>query len=417
MWTQIQNSYEIHGEGDQGMLIKGDAVALSDDLLTRYGQQVQCLYVDPPFYTGDSFSLRMRVGERGYLTDKQYITLPAYADQYTSREEYLAFMKKMITLAHGLLGDTGVFFLHIDHRMAAHLRLLCDEVFGEKHFLNEIVWVYQTGGRAKRHFSRKHDTILFYAKSRKYYFDITKAPLDRAQHRRNHMRRQIDAEGRAYRTITSNGKTYTYYDDEPTYPSDVWDDVSHLQQKDPQRTGYDTQKPMRLLSRMIACTTKEGDLVADLCCGSGTTLAAAAEMNRCYLGIDSSEGALSVTQKRLMGKPLSIQWPSRHIGAVLDGELSTSLASYQIKIKDFRMADPLPDNAVPPGLTATGLEAIDQWSAGLYKDGVYMVHAQSGRTKRYPALSEELHVPLFTGKPALSIVDVLGRRSLWVFEE
>ena len=124
------------------------------------------------------------------------------------------------------------------------------------------------------------------------------------------MKRQVDEHGRAYRTIRSGGKTYTYYDDDPVYPGDEWTDVSHLQQKDPQRTGYDTQKPLALLNRIILCCTKENDLVADLFCGSGTTAVAAAQAGRRYLMLDSDERAHAVTRKRLLGTALTISVPS-----------------------------------------------------------------------------------------------------------
>lgn len=102
---------------------------------------------------------------------------------------------------------------------------------------------------------------------------------------------------------------YTYYDDEPVFPDDVWTDVSHLQQKDPQRTGYDTQKPRALLDRIIRCCTRPGDLVADLCCGSGTALVSASENGCRYLGLDLSRHAISVSRKRLMDSALDIRCP------------------------------------------------------------------------------------------------------------
>lgn len=86
--------------------------------------------------------------------------------------------------------------------------------------------------------------------------------------------------GRSYRAIMSGGKEYRYYDDEPAYPGDVWDDISHLQQKDPQRTGYETQKPLKLLERIVSCSSQEGDLICDLFAGSGTSAVAAAGLNR-----------------------------------------------------------------------------------------------------------------------------------------
>ena len=85
-----------------------------------------------------------------------------------------------------------------------------------------------TGGRARRYFSRKHDNILFYRKGRRYFFNIAAVPIDRSGARRNHMKRHVDTDGRVYRSIRSGGKVYTYYDDEPAYPGDVWDEFLQL---------------------------------------------------------------------------------------------------------------------------------------------------------------------------------------------
>ena len=225
------------GEGDAGTLIQGGLPACAGALVSRYEQQVQTIYLDPPFNTGKCFEMKARVGEKGYKTGSPSLSLPAYDDRWESREAYLAMMREALTLSRALLKKEGTIFLHIDSRMYAHLRLLMDEVFGESNFLNEIIWSYQTGGRARTYFPRKHDIILFYARSRSYYFNLKGVPIARSEARSNHMRRGVDEDGRSYRSIMSGGREYRYYDDEPAYPGDVWDDISHLQQKDPQRTG------------------------------------------------------------------------------------------------------------------------------------------------------------------------------------
>ena len=138
-----------------------------------------------------------------------------------------------------------------------------DKIFGEKNFLNEIIWHYQSGGRAKRHFSRKHDNILFYRKSPKHYFNIEAVGKERGTKKRNHMKMQVDNNGKVSWTIKSGGRVYRYYQDSKIYPSDVWTDISHLHQRDPERLGYDTQKPEALLERIILSSSRPGDLVAD----------------------------------------------------------------------------------------------------------------------------------------------------------
>ena len=303
--------------------------------------------------------------------------------------------------------------------MNAHARLLLDEIFGESNFVNEIVWAYQTGGRAKKHFSRKHDIILFYAKSKSLFFDITRVAVSRKDNRSNHMRRTVDDQGRPCRTIRAGGKLYTYYDDEPVFPDDVWSDVSHLQQKDPQRTGYDTQKPLALLERIVRCCTKPGDMVADLFCGSGIALVAAAQNDCRYLGVDLSSHAISVCRKRLLDTNLEIRTPFVHTPAQLEADLLPGIGYYEITLQNFMPAFSFPEGTIcqPEELVVDGMDAIDQWSVGFLRDGAYRAYVSTARRKQDPKLETMLELPLFRGQVAISLVDVLGNRTLWVADE
>ena len=416
-WRQIDGERElIVGDRAGGVLLQGDLRTV--DLSDYYGQ-VQCVYLDPPFFTGDTFYFRMRVGEKGWEDGSQYLRLTAYSDSHDGgRGPYLQFLRAALERASALLADSGALFLHLDSRMAAHARILCDQVFGENNFVNEIIWAYQSGGRAKKHFSRKHDVILFYAKSKALYFDISRVAVPRKDNRSNHMRRTVDANGRPCRTIRAGGKVYTYYDDEPVFPDDVWTDVSHLQQKDPQRTGYDTQKPLALLNRIVRCCTKPGDMVADLCCGSGTTLAAAAENDCRFLGVDNNPCAIAVCRKRLLDTTLEVRAPFVRSDAALEAELQPGIGYYEVTLQRYDAALRLPAGAEahPAGLQVAGLDAIDQWSVGFLRDGEYKAYADAVRRKQTPGLKTMLELPLLRGQVAISIVDVLGNRTLWTAE-
>jgi hypothetical protein len=402
-WVQTVCSREIHGDGQGGEILIRDA---RGDFSPWHGQAA-CVYMDPPFMTGEEFFLRMRVGEDGWETGKDTLTLPAYRDRYESREDYLSMLRDAVENARALLREDGSLFLHLDSRAAAHARLLCDGIFGESNFVNEIIWAYQSGGRSVKRFSRKHDTILFYRKSRTQYFDITAVPLPRSENRSNHMRRAVDENGRSYRSIRSGGKTYIYYDDEPVYPGDVWTDVSHLQQKDPQRTGYDTQKPLALLNRIILCSTRPGDLVADLFAGSGTAAAAAAQAGRRFLSADSAPMALAVSRKRLLDTEMTVAAPCGAPGAALNAEIEPGIAYHDVRLLDYR---------TPEGCAVTGLDAVDQWSVGFFRDGVFRGQANAARRKQSPALQESLQLPQLRGQPAILISDVYGNRSVWLQE-
>ena len=403
-WVQIPCEKEIHQTGDAGDVLLRDA---RGDF-SRWAGQAQCVYLDPPFMTGEEFYLRMRVGEKGWETGRDPLLLPAYSDHFSSKGQYLSLLRDTLENAKMLLQDTGSLFLHLDSRMSAHARILCDEIFGESNFVNEIIWAYQSGGRSMKRFSRKHDVILFYRKSRKQYFDLTAVPLPRSENRQNHMRRCVDENGRTYRTIQSGGKTYTYYDDDPVYPGDVWADVSHLQQKDPQRTGYDTQKPQALLNRIIQCSTRPGDLVADLFAGSGTTAIAAALAGRKYLSADASPLALTVSRKRLLETAMTLSAPAFCPGARMDAQFIPGIAFHDVLLSAYEP---------PASSPITGLDAVDQWSVGFCENGVFRAQASAARRKHTPALPDMLQLPQLRGTPAILIVDIYGNRSMWKQEE
>ena len=129
------------------------------------------------------------------------------------------------------------------------------------------------------------------------FFDPEAVGKPRGPLKRNNMKRQKDKDGRIFWSIRSGGKEYRYYEDSIIIPSDVWDDISHLQQKDPERTGYDTQKPESLLERMVLSTTRQGDWVGDFFAGSGTTLAVAQKNGRKWLAVDKSVFSMYVSRK------------------------------------------------------------------------------------------------------------------------
>ncbi len=392
--------------GVEGRLILGDGTRPPEE----YRDRVQCVYLDPPFNTGEKFIYRARWGEKGWADGTQTLTLDAYTDRFSSREAYHALLRSLLQGSRELLTDSGSLFLHVDPREAARARLICDEVFGENNFVNEIIWAYQTGGRALRTFSRKHDNILFYRKTKAQYFDISAVGIPRAGNRQNHMKRQVDAHGRVFRTISSGGKVYTYYDDDPVYPGDVWTDVSHMQQKDPQRTGYDTQKPLSLLRRIVDCSTRPGDLVADLCCGSGTALVAAARGGRRFLGMDLAPTAIVAAQKRLTDTALTVDKPFDAPDAALEAQVEPGIGFDEIRLTGY----------ASPELEAqgiSGLDAVDGWAVGFLEGDVFLAYDLFTRSKPEPALKNVLLLPQLRGQTALAVTDALGRSSLWVREE
>ena len=400
---------EQAGKGPGSEMRVGDVRALLPGLIEQYASQAQVVYLDPPFRTGQVFSMRARVGEKEWKSGAGSLVQAVYRDDM-ERGAYMEMMREVLTGARELLSDSGVIYVHVDYHMYAYIRLLMDEIFGESNFLNEIIWSYQTGGRARRFFSRKHDVILFYRKGRKYYFNLEGVPVSRLDTRRNHMKRHVDADGRVYRSIKSGGKIYTYYDDEPAFPGDVWDDVSHLQQKDPQRTGYDTQKPLRLLERVILSSSRPGDLVCDLFSGSGTTLEAAWLNGRRSIGVDMSGHALETTRRRMNGAEIACTAPECAGTPEAEADMEAGIAYYDVRLNRYE---------IEPGVCArtfNGLDAVDNWSVGYLRGGVYKSEAASFRLRQKPALDTVLQLPVLEGKPCLRIGDVMGRHFYYLLD-
>ncbi len=292
----------------QGIDINGMTVSLRG--------KIKSIYIDPPFTTGADFSFEVPLPEswRQFISDDKIRKAPslmeelAYRDMWSgeSPEEriasYLKYMHERILLMKELLSNDGFIFVHIDYRMVHYIKLLMDEVFGKPNFRNQIIWPYGTGGRSKnRWFSRKHDVILLYSKSKDAQLYIENLGITKGDKAGHHMKKSVDETGRVYWTIRSGGKEYRYYEDDIVTPSDVWTEIGHLHQRDPERLGYPTQKPEKLLERIVLASSNEGDIVADFFCGSGTLAAVAEKLGRRWVCCDMSKYAIHITRKRLLG--------------------------------------------------------------------------------------------------------------------
>jgi site-specific DNA-methyltransferase (adenine-specific)/adenine-specific DNA-methyltransferase len=266
---------------------------LRDEIAAAGG--LRLVYLDPPFATGGSFAMEVPIGGHDGGA-RRTVRVPTYGDAWgRGLDGYLAAMAPLLRGIHGLLADDGSLYVHCDHRANAALRLLLDEIFGPGRLVNELIWTYGLGNAGgPRAFARKHDTILFYAKTDRYRFNrprgaVTAAMLAKYRH--------LAPDGT--RTMRSYGKAYALKGGKPV--GSVWDDIPALAPTDRERLGYPTQKPEALLERIVLASTDPGDLVADLCCGSGTTPAVAARLGRRWLACDASPLAVATTRARLIG--------------------------------------------------------------------------------------------------------------------
>jgi len=380
-------SGERHGFGGPGRFLLGRAEDAAERLMGEYAGRVRLIYLDPPFGTGDTFTVKARGKGKS-------VRVPAYEDNL-GHEEYMAMMGRVLALCRELLTKDGSIYLHVDYRMAAYLKVLMDGIFGKRNFVNEIIWAYKSGGRAAKHFSRKHDDILLYRRGPGQYFNPGAVGSPRGPERRNHMKRQVDESGRVSYSIKSGGRVYTYSEDSMVYPSDVWQDIPHLHQRDPERTGYSTQKPEALLRRIIMASSQEGDIVADLFSGSGTTAAAAAGLGREWLAADASPAALMTLRTRLL---------SGHAVGGLTRPSQAMAIEYLAKPEEA----PMPGISISRAgdrLTVIPDEGVSYLAAGRLEGGIFMPTAY--RLSPIPGREVELK-----GAEAMHISDYYGRMTV-----
>ena len=227
---------------------------------------------------------------------------------------YLLYMMERLLVMKGLLKPTGSIYLHCDPTASHYIKVLMDSIFGHQNFRNEIVWCYSNSGRSKKKFTSKHDIILLYAKSEKYYWDYT-IPI--SQKYLNSHYRQKDENGNRCRIRIDGGKKRIYYPVKGMTCNDWWADIPSLNSVAKERLGYPTQKPIALLKRIIEASCPEDGIILDPFCGCGTTICAAHELNRRWLGIDIAYHAIRrVVQNRLQDRYKLIEGQNYEIDGI-----------------------------------------------------------------------------------------------------
>jgi site-specific DNA-methyltransferase (adenine-specific) len=268
----------------QGCLVLGDNLPWLRGLPAEIADLV---VTDPPFATGKARRSPHGAREPGLRAGR--ITHARFEDRWDDLEAYLAFLRPRLEQCHRILSPEGSLVLHLDHRAVHLARIELDRIFGRQRFINEIIWHYTGGGRARRYFSRKHDSLLWYARGRRWTFHIDEV-------------RQPYKPSSGYARdgiVSQAGKRYQPHPD-GTPADDVWD-LPMINPLSRERTGYPTQKPEALLDRLIRALSRPGDLVCDPFCGSGTTPAVAHRLGRRWLACDTNPDAIQTTRQRLDG--------------------------------------------------------------------------------------------------------------------
>ena len=244
---------------------------------------IDLIYADPPFFTEKKYEV---IWGDGY-------EIRAYEDRWKGGiQNYLAWMEPKLRECHRVLKPTGSIYLHCDWHANAHLRILMDKIFGENYFRNEIIWYYRGGGVPKNDFAKRHATILRYTKSSKCTFNVD----DVRDHYSTDSLERLQYVARAFR----GEKVYDNYRPNPKgkHPDDVWL-IQPTMPSSKERLGYPTQKPAKLLDRIIKASSNPMDVVLDPFCGCGTAIAVAHKRGRRWIGIDVSPTACKLMFKRL----------------------------------------------------------------------------------------------------------------------
>lgn len=334
----------VFGEGAENKLIHSDNLSVLKTLLDNYSGQVDLIYIDPPFATNGHFKIgEERTNTISNSNDDEI----AYSDTLIGAE-FLEFLRERLIFLRELMSDKASIYLHIDYKIGHYVKLIMDEVFGRENFRNDITRIKCN----PKNFQRKgygniKDLILFYSKSTNPTWNHPTMPHSEEEAER--LFKKVDRDGRKYTTIplhapgeTANGNTGKewrgskppkgrHWRSDPAVLEELdkkglveWSSTGvprkkiYLDEsagkkmqdiwefKDPQYPNYPTEKSLDLLKFIISASSDEGDLVLDCFCGSGTTLAAAQELGRHWIGIDASDAAIRVSKKRLTELPKNL---------------------------------------------------------------------------------------------------------------
>jgi len=238
---------------------------------------IDLIYIDPPFFSSKAYEVIYGDTKEVRMFEDRW-----KGDVY----HFVSWMEPRLAQMHRVLKPTGTIFVHLDWHAAHYVKVAMDKIFGYDNLINEIIWFYRTGGASKRYFARKHDNILWYAKGKKWTFNPQKE--------------------KSYMMHKYGFKKSNFQQDElgqysMVYLRDVWD-IPSVGSATSERLGYPTQKPERLLRRLISSASNPGDIVADFFCGCGTTLAQAQVLGRRWIGCDVSPTALRLVKERLINK-------------------------------------------------------------------------------------------------------------------
>ena len=301
--AQLKESFGEPKNGWMNKIFWGDNLQVISHMLKNYRGKINLVYIDPPFDSKATYKKEIKVlgtktnGDNTVFEEKQY------GDIWTN-DEYLQFMYERLVLIKELLSEDGSIFLHCDWHRGHQLRCLMDEVFGASNFINEIVWCYYgPGSPGMRQFNRKHDNIFWYCKNGKWKFNADDIRVAHDEKTTGNFKQGLKGSGFIAGDYNlADGKI----------PEDWWEMAiaGRYPNDGIKRIGYPTEKPAKLLERIIKTVTNEGDLVFDCFMGSGVTQAVADQLNRRFIGADINLASIQMVTKRLLN---TAQFENRNV--------------------------------------------------------------------------------------------------------
>ena len=373
--AQLRETYGQEQNGWINKIFWGDNLQVMSHLLKKYRGQIDLIYIDPPFDSRVEYKKKVEIKGIGKTeTDNSTFEEKQYGDIWTN-DEYLQFMYERLIIMRELLSEKGCIYLHCDWHKGHYLKILMDELFGADNFVNEITWYYYNKMAPKSAcFPRTTDRILLYAKGPGYIFNTQYEKRDKPV--KQLVRKFVD--GKAINARDEDGNVMYKMSYEKRI-DDVWK-ISMLQPADKvEPVGYPTQKPEKLLERIILASSNPGDIVFDCFMGSGTTQAVAMKLGRRFIGADINLGAIQTTTKRLLAvakelepehKPVTYEMIQPQLSMVAeesapylaaasaDGNTELS-AEERSKVIDFFKAKGLDTSALEEDVKYTGFEVYN----------------------------------------------------------
>jgi adenine-specific DNA-methyltransferase len=341
MFAKAEKASQDLNPANMNRLIYGDnllamaALLAGDEQVPSMRGKIDLIYIDPPFDSKADYRTKITLPGGEIEQKPTAIEQFAYSDTWDQgTASYLSVLAQRVYLMKEMLSDSGLIFVHLDWHVNAYARIVLDEVFGKDKFRNEIIWSYFGFKRSTaRKFPQKHDTIMMYSKSDEYFWKTQYKP-----HSPEYLKRfKPDETGRLCRSDvnpTAGGSRRIYLDDvEGDIVDSVWDDIPPVNPVAKERVDYGTQKPEKLLERIINAATEKSGLVADFFSGSGTTAAVAERLGRRWIAVDLGKPACMIARKRLIdqdAKPFLYQ----HVGDY-QVEMARSTMGRKFRIGDL----------------------------------------------------------------------------------